>query len=630
MMAATSRNIKKILGFLSLLLVSLAGFSQTHDYRLSVVNGDTIVYKIDFAGNAVRVQHLPTDAVRSKRGLRRLTPYTREAVATLNTAQFGAGKYFSPNYFFSADFNVNQDNYATRSAQGVSLFSRFVLPSQTEYNNLPQAKKFYYQTENELHGSYEGARYYEATLATIEQQLYSAIASGCYYWTANIETSNEWSQWRYGEGNFGYDSWDVAKNRTIISERTGQPITLGDLWNSGQWDAEQQVRRNNRLSVMMTIARSRNTYAAYGASMFQGEPRTNSLSTTGIFKEGTADVSHIPGGDGAGNIVLNGRSYTGLNKNVYAYENSLLDYFYYFGWAGMSVSDYTDIWVNRLDGTQTMPYIWSKMPTYHIVASEVGHWLANRARMSLYGQTVRGSVRMQEPNFEGQFYTSDGTPHESFVPFSSLQNVNVDGYLVTPKVFLPPYYTYSAYLCHRFLEGDTPGSGYHLWNAPGVTKLPTTHPLYQHHLHTVTGLYQARNDAQPLERYYAGSTLVTQPEVQLNQTGSWLSYNAAEAFGFQPDGGRIAQKPVYVVRWKPTTSGWQVYVLGGMNQDWSTSRTDLIRVPGALGGNLLRVKLTGPAAHIHEFAISSSDTGQIYDATSSTTTAPAGYAGKTN
>ncbi|WP_338871730.1 hypothetical protein WBJ53_26150 [Spirosoma sp. SC4-14] len=617
--------MKKLLGLL--LLLSSFCFGQSYTYRQSIVGNDTLVYRIDFSGNTVQVQHLPSDATRAKVGVQRLNLYTREAKATLNTAQFGSGKYFAPNYFLSADFNVNQDNYQTRLNQGITLFSRFVLPSQSEYNSLPQSRKFYYQTENELHAQYEGAGYYEASLATIEQQLYNAIASGCFVWTANIETSNEWSQWRYGENHFGYDSWDIAKNRTIVSERTGQTITLEQLWNSGQWDQEAQVRRNNRLAIMMTIAKARNTRVAYGASMFQGEPRTNSLSTNNIFKEGTADVSHC-GGDGNGNITLNGRVYQGINKNVFAYESSLLDYFYYFGWSDFSLSDYADIWTNKLAGTQTMPYIWSKMVPYHIVASEKGHWQANRARMSLYGQTLRGSIRMQEPNFEGKFYTTDFTPHESFVPFSELQNVSVDGYLVTPKVFLPPYYVYSAYAVHRFLEGATEGAGYHLWNAPGVTKLPASHPLYNHHLHTITALFQARNDMQPLERFYAGSTLVQDPEVQLNQAGDWLSYSGCEAFGFQADGSRVTQKPVYILRYKQTTTGWQVFVLGGTNQGWSESRTDLIRVPGALNGNMMRIKLTGPAAQVFEFAISSSDTNQTYDATSYTVTTQAGYAGR--
>lgn len=623
--------MKKLLFLWLVLLTSLSVQAQFR-YRWSVLpSGDTLKERLNSDGSWVYVKYIPGDATYGRFGIRKVNLYTREGIASFNPAQFGTGKYFAPNYFFSVDFNVNQDNLATRLSQGVTLFSRFIQPVQSEYDNLAGSRKFYYQTENELHGPLEGAGYYESDLATVEARLYSVIPYNVGYWVANIETSNEWNQWRYGEGAHGYDNWNTAKNRQIRSERTGELITLEQLWNSGQWEAEAQVRRNNRLAIMMTIARQRNPNVAYGASMFQGEPRTNSLTTTNIFKEGTADVSHIAGGDGNGTITLNGRTYQGINKNVYAYETSMHDYFYYFGWSDFSLTDYNEIWLQKKAGTQSMPYIWSRMVPYHIVASEAGHWLANRARMNLYGQSIRGSVRMQEPNFEGQFYTTDFAAHESFVPMQELQNILVDGYTITPKVFLPPYYTYSAYAVHRFLEGDTPGSGYHLWNAPGVCRLPTSHPLYQHHLHTVTSLFQARNDLQPLETFYAGSTLVTQPEVQLNQAGSWASYNAAEAFGFQPDGGRIAQKPVYLVRYKQNPNGWQVYIVGGANLNWGESRTDLVRIPGGLlNGNLFRVKLTGPGAQLYEFAVKASDSGQTYDATNYTVNTASGYAGRIN
>jgi hypothetical protein len=626
--------MKKLLLFFVLLATLLPALAQINYRQSTLPSGEVITERLSSDGSWQRVNNLPSDAQFGRFGVRKLNLYTRESKAVFNSSQFGSGKYFAPNYFFSLDINLNQDNVTTRLSQGVSMFSRFIQPNQSEYTALPGSRKFYYQTENELHGPYEGAGYYENDLATIEAWLYAHIPSGLGYWVANIETSNEWHQWQYVNGpyNHGYDSWNNAKSRVIRSERTGEFITLEQLWNSGQWDQEAQVRRNNRLAVMMTIAKARNTYVAYGSSMFQGEPRTNSLSTTNIFKEGTADVSHIPGGNGNGSINLNGRDYSGLNKNVYAYENSLLDYYYYFGWDQFAVSDYNDIWINKLPGTQTMPYIWSKMPIYHIVASEAGHWLANKYRMTtIAGQTNRGSVRMMEPNFEDKFYLSNGQSVVSFVPFQELQNINIDGYLLTPKVWLPPYYFYSAYAVHRFLEGATPGSGFHLWNAPGVCKLPTSHPLYNHHLHSITGgLLLARTDMQPLETFYAGSTLITSPEVQFNQSGSWQTYNPAEAFGFQPDGGRIAQKPVYLVRYRALAGGgWQVYILGGAPLNWGESRTDLIRLPGgALGGNQFRIKLTGPSAQIYEFTVAGTDSGQIYDATTYTINTATGYAGR--
>lgn len=602
-------------------------------YKTTKTGGTTTVYQESstYPGSFdTVVSALPGGATAARFGGRKALPYNREAKAVFNNNQFGTGKYFDPNYLFSADWNLNQENRATLESRGVNRFSRFVLPDQNEYNALPSSKRFYYQTENELHGPMEGAGYYESSLATLEDRYNAVIPSGNYYWVANIETSNEWTQWRYGENKFGYDSWSVAQNRSIVCEIDGQTRTLGQLFNTGLWEAEANTRRNNRLALMMTIARRRNTYCAYGSSMFQGEPRTNSLSTTNLFKEGTANVSAI-GGDGQGNIVLNGRSYTGINKNVFAYENSTLDYYYYMGWADFPVSDYNDIWVNRLNGTQTMPYIWSKQVPYHITASEKGHWQANKYRMlTINGQIDRGSVRMQEPFFEDKFYLADGRSFPAFVPFTELQNINIDGYLLTPKLYLPPYYFYSTYMTHRFLEGSTPGSGYHLFNAPGITKVPSSHPIYNHHLHSITALFQARNDMQPYEKFLAESTLVVDPEVQINSSGGWSAYSGAEAFAFGPDGGRGTQKPAYSLRYKAVTGGWIVLIIGGMNQGWTTERTDKVRVPGGgLNGNTFSIKLRGPATQAFEFFVVSGDSNQTYTASfASTSFEQPGYAGR--
>ncbi|GAB3883501.1 hypothetical protein [Spirosoma agri] len=624
--------MKKLLG----LLLLISSFVQTtataqFTYRQSVVGTDTLVYRIDFEGKAVRVARLPADVTRSKKAIQRLNTYTTEAKATFNTAQFGTGKYFDPNYFFSIEFNGNLDNVPTRKAQGVSMFSSHVQPNQDEYNALPQNQKIYYGFEGSLHGQYEGAKYYESTIEQLEAQYNSSIPSGYFYAVPNIETSTEWNQWRYvQQTGHGYDSWQVAQNRSIKCESDGVTRTLGQLYSSGLWDIEMTVRRANRNAIMATIFRARNTYFAYGSSMKQGEPRIGDIGNKSVFIEGTPRLTFIGGNDATGTITLNGRTYTGINKNVYGYENSMLDYYYYFS-STLNSSDYQSIFIAKNPGTQTLPYIWSKQLPYHIVASEKGHWQANKWKMqNVPGQTDRGSVRMQEPFYEGNFYTTDGVEVGAFMPFAEVQGVPVDGFSYTPKVWLAPYLTYGAYVVHRFLEGSTPGSGYHLFNAPGQAKLPSSHGIYNHHLHTITAIFQARNDMQPLERFYAGSTLVQDPDVQLLETGSWLNYNGSDAFGFQADGGRLPQKPAYIVRYKPTSSGWQVYVEGGMNQDWTASRIDRIRLPGALNGNVMRVKLTGPSVHVYEFAISSGDTGQVYEATQTITTTVPGYGGRLN
>lgn len=630
----------KILLGLLFLLASFPLQAQTVYKRLILASGDTITYRVGANGIFDQVQYVPKDGVRSRLGIRLLNSYTPEAKRSFAPQQFGSGKYYDTTYRFSMDFNPTLLSLNQLKLYGVNMFSRFI-GTETEYGNLPPPQKRYYQTENELHGPYEGAGYYESSLATLESWYYNHIPSNVGHLIFNIETSNEWTKWRYdeGSGQHGYDSWNTAKSRTIVSERTGETMTLEQLWNSGQWDAEQTVRRANRNALAMSIGRSRNHWVSHGTAMYQGEPKAGALSSTDVFMGGTADVSHI-GGDGGGNITLNGHAYTGLNKNVYAYENAQLDYFYFF-FFDIARGDYNDIWVNKLPSTQNYPYVWSKIKPEHIVAKEKGHYEALLYRMqNSSGQSVRGVVRMQELIYEANAagmvdntYVPANNGGEIFrIPFTELQNtINVGDFHETPKVWLPPYLLYSTYVVSRFISGHTPGSGFHLWNDPGHVRYGgTTSNDYNQEFHSAGSLLQARADLQPYETFYPGSTLVLNPEVQLNQTGSWSSYTGVDAYALGADGSRGTQKPAYLLRYKATTSGWQVVIVGGMNQDWSTSRTDLIRVPSALGGNQFRVKLTGPSAHVFEFSVSSSDSGQTYDATNIISSSKAGYAGRIN
>lgn len=603
-------------------------------------DGSKQVWSQSSEGVLTPVASLPENATLARVGGKLELPYTLEAKRGFAPEQFGLGKYYHPNYRFSIDFNPNQLTLSQLEAQGRSMFSRFLRPIGTgEYDALPTAKRWFYHTESDLHGIYEGAKYYESTLAQLEAQYNAVIPSGQGHWTANIETSNFWHKESYGDpdlARFGYDSWSTAQNRTIVSERTGQTMTLGELWNSGQWQAEQNVRRANRLVLMLKIARARNTYASQGSSMFQGEPRTNSLSTTDVFQDGAADVSAIGGVNGV--ITLNGRQYT-LTGTVWDAENAMVDYSYYF-YFDISRTDYNEIWGGSDPAKKDYPYIWSKIKTYHVAAVEKGHWQANRHRMQSGKGALRGSVRMcigvYEANGAGVVdgaFGSDGgeikRPPQPELQGSISYTEGTTTYTDTPKVWMPPYLQASIYKMHRFLEGDTPGSGYHHWDSPGRAIAPASVPYYNHHLHTVTALHQARADMQPFEKYYTGSTLVADPEVQIGGTGSFSAYSGCDAFAFGPGGDRGTQKPAFAMRYKAITGGWHVVIVGGMNQPFGTSRTDVLRAPnGALNGNTFSVTTKGPSVHVFEFFVSNADTNQAYTANLGNSLDKAGYAGR--
>lgn len=623
-------------------------------YKTTEINGVAKVYQesTTYPGSFdVLVAELPANAVPARIGGRTQKKYNREAKRVFSPEQFGTDLYYDPNFRFSIDFNPMLANATIRKSQGFTLQSRFVV-QESEYNALSQAEKLHYETENVINGPYEGAKYFESPLTTLEDRYNSVIPSGSFIWIANLETSNEWSQWRYGDAEsvkFGYDSWDVAQNRSIVCELDGVTRTLGQLWSSGLWDAEASVRRANRNVLMLKIAKARNTHACQGTSMAQGEPKTNSLTTDDVFLSGSADVSHVKDasgnviGDSNGNLTINGRSYTGVKGNAYEHETAMLDYFYYF-YFGISRSDFNDIFVNKVAGTQNYQYLWSKIFTEHIVAKEKGHWQANRHRMTIPGQTVRGMVRMNEFIYEANAagivdgnYIEENKGGEIFrIPFAELQNTIswTDGgttYYETPKIWIPPYVNYSVYAVARFLAGGTPGSGYHGWNDPGHARYAGTSTNdYNHEFHSITSIVQARVDMQPYERYLAASTLVVDPEVQIGSTGSWSTYSGCDAYALSPDGSRGTQKPTGSLRYLAVDGGWVVLILWGMNQGWTTERYDTVRVPGGLlNGNMFKIKTRGPSAHIFEFFVPSTDSNQTFVADFAATSyeAPA-YAGR--
>jgi len=570
-----------------------------------------------------------------RQGLQLALPYRPEPKASFEPTQFGTGKAFADNYRFSVDFNPHRYSVEQLRGLGQTMFSRFLWGTDdAPFRSLPAGDRWYYQTENELHGPYEGAKYFESDLADIEAWYYHAIPSNMGHWVANIETSNGWRPYMYdGSGRHGYDSWEVAKNRRIRCEFDGQVRSLEELQQSGLWDREEQTRRTNRLTVGLTLAKERNGQALYGSSMWQGIPWTTALNTAEVFQEGYADVSRI-GGDGDGNISLNGRRYK-LTGSVWDAESAMCDYFYYFNFT-LSRPLFNDIYLGSDLAKKTYPTLWAAMDPFDIVGSEKGHYQANAHRMLVRQGRIRGSYRMLIGVFEdnragiigGRFPGEAARPPQPELA-NTLQWTDSGKTLFdTPKIWLPPYMPAGAYTVHRFLSGDRPQSGYHHWESPQRASDPLTVPYYNHELHTVTNLWWARHNLQPLEFWYSNTTLTEDPLVQINRQGDYRAYSGAEAFGRYPDGTSQAPKPSYIVRSKAVKGGTQVAIVGGYPQGWYATRRDNLQVP-ALPGVTFDITLFGPQAHVYCVFVPTGQAGP-YTLTPSLSpeTSRPGYAGR--
>lgn len=652
--------MKKTLIWLLLLVNFFAEAQTVVGYRTSsvVIGGQPVQksFPIYADGSWGPVTVLPSDRPKSRKGGVVKLIYAPEGKKTLNLAQFGLDKYYSPNFKFSIDFRDFSESVIDRKRAGQNLFNYFVLTSDEYNTNSPGVGAvFDYATESGLHASYQGANYFERPLAELEQQYIGSVNVGNKkFWTANIENSSNWHPGNQENGAYpGYPSfytgtykqgkfpedWSTAKNKTITLESTGeQNISLQTLADRGfgPWDTEMKTRRANRNAVMMSIAKQRagaGGYIMYGSSMYQGKPDKVHSYETGVFYDGNADVSKI-GGDANGNITINGRQYT-LKGDQYVNETCHLDYYYQFKF-DVDQSDYNDIWVNNNPAKQNYQSIWAAIKTRHVVADQVGHWQSNRYRMkNCQGQTVRPTMMMRELVYEDNVAGDvNGQPTIARVPGGLNAGCIdfTDGGTTCddfPKIWIPPYEMYTYYAVHRFLEGGTAGSGFHLFHAPGLFNF-NTFAGYDHVYHSVTALFQARADLQIYERFFDNSIMEEQPEVKPDQAGEWQRYDAIQAYNYS-SGTQGPQRPVYLVRYQPVAGGWRVVILGGHNLTHGQERTDLVRMPGGLlNGNQFRIKLRGPAAQVFEFIVSNQDTGQTYEANFNAQIGfeKAGYAGR--
>ncbi|MBD2757310.1 hypothetical protein [Spirosoma validum] len=586
------------------------------------------------------VSKLPSDAVQGRSAGRSLLPYAPEPKGQINMTQFGTGKYYSPNFHFCIDILGNK-SVTERKAVGINSFTPWSVKPEHE-SQLVYGDEMYYATENFL-GNLRNGRFYLNTLQEFFNEAWNVVPTLGYGGLANakylvydIETSlwlnagnkeeNPLPGWRdagfFSKQDAGDGNWHNVKKKLIKLEISGETMTIEQLAARGQnaWQDEMLVRRANRLTLLMELARYRSkpgSKIAFGASMTQGEPRLDFERANNLFFEGICVVSHI-GGDSQGNLTFKkpggGTVTFRFNGGFYDHEDFNQGYWYrtYFD---IDEQDNNDIFVKKKPGTQTYPYLWSKIKPIHIVGEEKGYLQENRRLMRLRNGKVRPIWRQIVAGYENDWHP----------PFAELQNIRRygnDKLRDTPRLWQPPYEQYSRYVVTRFFAGDEPDWGFYLFPAdpPDVVKDlsssadPDTKAYYNFSLHPVSALLQARADLQPYETYYTGSTLVEDPEVQVNQTGSFVAYNGVAAVN--NDGGKRGPKrPAYMLRYKPVPGGWRVLIMGGMEQNWTDERTDVVRVPGGLlNGNRFKIKLRGPAAQVYEFIVKSSDKDQLYEA----------------
>ena len=578
---------------------------------------------------------LPPDAVPYAGGGRVLNPYTPEANATINLAQFGLDKYYSPTFHFQVDFG-GWESVNDRRRYGVNTFGFW---NVGEPDQLRAGEGFYFLTENFLGDQATAHGFNMESLQTFVTKAYPKVPAVGYgefarykYLSFNIEAAITLDPGNKGSNLPGFPNayysdggnpdWNSVKGNSIQMETTGEWITLEALAARGYtaWYNEFYSRLATRMAALCEMARLK---AAPGVKISSGSPLRIALPNRGDQTSGgtwigsDCKVDKI-GGDSQGNITLalpDGTSWTvKLNGCLYDHEDfnnmAIGRQFTEF-----STEDFNDIWVQKKAGTQTVPYVWSKEKPKGIVAEEKGLLQHQRQRM----RTRLLSHSTYPVKREVQLFYESRSYELPFVELQGLLRFGGNSFRDTPRLWHPPVDQYGRYVVIRFFAGDEPDWGFHLFpqsqydclKNPLTFSEPGYRQFYNHSLHSVSALYQARADMQYLETYYPGSTLVEDPEVQIGATGSFQNYNGVEAFDTYPN----PQKPAYILRWKAVPGGYRVVIVGGIQQNWTDEHTDVIRLPnGGLGGAKFRMKLIGNYAHIYEFFVASADAGLTYDA----------------
>lgn len=634
---------------LSMAAGSLPGFGQVRIkatqnnttgaqiFRIETVPGSGVFDKV--------IDQLPSDATYGRIGGRTLLPYVPEPKGQNNITQFGTGKYYSPN-FMLANSNLQYYSPTVLKSVGVNGFAHWDV-SQANENQVQTGEKFLYSTQNFL-GNLGGGNLLLTDLddfARQAQYIVPRIGYGDYAkyncWVMDIEgpiflnpgnsqdgVYSGFSDVGYFDANgAGNGNWNTFKNRTLVMYRDGTTKTVEQMAQAGSayWYAELDVRRATHLSILLEISKHYSkpgTYFSLGHSLYQGEPRVDFASSTNVFLDGSCDVTHFPtsrGGNTNGTFTAqlsDGPLAIPLTGTMYSHETRTWGYWYRFNF-DMTLQDQQEIFDQKKAGTQNYQYLWSKMYTTHVVADEKGYLQLNRRLQQIRVGHTSPIVRMIEARYESGYLA--GINRAVRLPFAEVQNqprYDNPNFLDTPPVWLPPYMTYSAFAVTRFFAGDEPGWGFYVFPEEFTenNKDKTTIGWWNFLLHPMTAIVQARNDLQPYEKFFPGSTLIEDPEVQVGGTGSFTSYDAVAARN-NNGGVQGEQRPAYLMRLKNVAGGTWVVILGGMNQAYTAERTDIVRLSASgLNGNKFKVKLVGPYAQIYQFFVKTGESNQTYEA----------------
>lgn len=537
--------------------------------------------------------------------------YTPEAQKrTTDIAQFGSGGS-KALYFFSCDARDAGITQAQWLAAGATRLSQWTSdrPDGSEpFSAVPDARKFIYQTESGLHGDKEGFWFWASSLAEMEQNYLSRInawGTGT-IWAANIETSNYWERYYHGDangnGNIGhYPPWPQIKNVTIQLESQTGSMTVEQLFNSGIFAQEKAVRRSNRFKLMLKIAKRGGADVCFGSAIYQGDPGENTLTQSNRFlDEAEVNVNNIGGSNGT--ITLNNRTYTGMTGSFWSEETIDLDYYYYFGF--LYKGQYMDqaIFENPnhdYHSETTCEGLYANMSSPNPVAREVGHWLGLQKRLrDMHGGNTIPIIRMAELIYEGNF---------SRWPRSfNLDTTYPDG--GTPKVWILPSSLRTQRIVAQFLEGERQGSGYHVFHAAGSPNQGIIYnagstPYLNHAWHSISTLFAAGRDMETILDKIANSTLTTDMDIRIGNTGDFQRINGVDAWN--------QNKPCAVSRHKTTSEGLGVLFCFGYGQPGDTTRTDQFRIPGVGNGCVFEATYKGPDVQLFEALIPNGVSNQV-------------------
>lgn len=609
------------------------------DYEKRLENGVEVVRKESVPGSqafdTIVVGGLPAGATRVNLATRRAFPYARStAKRTLNLTQF-IGSQINSKCVFNGGVrldNISLDDWRT---MGVNRIGQYACNQDDDgqaplniigarFEDVPAGEKFFIHDEGALHGNLEGHGYWVASLADIEARYQSVIPSygAGAYWCANIETSSYWARSMYDTVPH-YGSWNDHKNDTIVCECDGQTRTLEQLDAQGLFTSEQNVRRANRLQIMMRVAKSKGLKVAYGSSMAQGLSYIGHGQEPQRFNDDANPDVRYAGGDASGNITLNGRQYK-LTGSFYELEDWHCLYHYFFAadqrYAADPVTGF-QIGSEAYHALTNYEDLWKQIWTDHPFGQSAALWAANRGKMRRINHVVP-QVRLYE-----LFYEFDDTriPRSFGISLPEL-----------PKIDLPPYEPHGIVALHSLLDGDW-GGGSALFHAEGSPSQGIIYNLAQKEkwrlsMNTIEAIYQGIRDIEPVVNWMAdGATTLVETGVEVKLQGA-TTFNVIDfphSFNYRGNGGYDPPQPLYVLRYKQTSLGTEVRFGAAMEQRWEEQRTDTIRIPGIGNGNVIEVTLKGRSFHVFEVLFPTGVSNQTFIAKSVVDAwSKPGYAGR--